>query len=38
MGLLKTLDRPFSKGEPARDDVSLFLLDEFRERLDRDSR
>lgn len=33
MGLLKTLDRPFRKAEKTRDDVSLFLLEEFRERL-----
>lgn len=33
MGLLKTLDRPFRKAERTRDDVSLFLLGELREKL-----
>lgn len=33
LGLLRTLDRPFRKGERTRDDVSLFLLDELRARL-----
>ncbi|MHB8895401.1 MAG: hypothetical protein ACYC99_09540 [Candidatus Geothermincolia bacterium] len=30
LGLLKTLDRPFRQGARTRDDVSLFLLHEFK--------
>lgn len=33
LGLLRILDRPFRQGEHTRDDVSLFLLHELRDRL-----
>ena len=33
--LLKTLDKPFRAGERTKDDVSLFLLREFKERVER---
>lgn len=36
LGLLRVLDRPFRHGEHTRDDVSLFLLHELRDRLKAD--